>query len=267
MLKNLLRPKEQVFIALQVLAIMTFVFALFSERSFTSWAFGILGYTAIFGLGITVTFHRLLAHRSYRLWKPLEYLFSLFANIGCTGSSVGWVFVHRAHHLHTDREGDPHSPVVYGPLGAMIGQYGSGFDKFMVRDIINDPFHRFMHDYHHAIIIGYPILMALLGPQFFIFGWAVPVALNTIVSRGSNWIDHEPRFGTKSFETTDEAHNVWWWSIPSFGEGWHNNHHAFPGSYSFGHGYQYDPGKWFIRGLMKIGLATESAGGVDWRRS
>ena len=268
MFKSIFRPKETVLISLQALAIVGAITAIFGNFSLAYWGFGILGYALIFGLGITVTFHRLLAHRSYRLIKPLEYLFSLFANLGCTGSSVGWVFVHRAHHMHTDTTGDPHSPVVYGRWGAIAGQYGGAFDKWVVRDIINDPVHRFFHDYHHLLLVIFPISLALLfGLPGLLFGWAVPVTLNTLVSRLSNWIDHEPKLGYKTFESTNAAHNVWWWSLVSFGEGWHNNHHAFPANYRFGIGYQYDPGKWVINALKTLRLATDSQQAADWRKS
>jgi stearoyl-CoA desaturase (delta-9 desaturase) len=268
MFKNLLRPKEGFLVFLQLLALCTTVFALFTDHNLSHWAVAALGYTALFGIGITVTFHRLLAHRSYGLARPLEYLFSLFANLGCTGSSVGWVFVHRAHHAYTDKEGDPHSPVVYGPWGAITGQYGGAFDKWLVRDIINDPVHRFFHDYHHALLVALPVLATLLfGSTGFIFAWAVPVFLNTAVSRLSNWIDHEPAFGKKTFQTDDAAHNVWWWSLVSFGEGWHNNHHARPGSYRFGIGSQFDPGKYFINALKAVGLAWDARpNDAEWRK-
>jgi len=273
-MKNLLRPKESVLVTLQIIAIAITLAILTTDHSHSlmAWTLSLLGYAAVFGLGITVTFHRLLAHRSYGLWKPLEYLFALFANLGCTGSSVGWVFVHRAHHAFSDKEGDPHSPVVYGPLGAITGQYGQKFEEFggkwMVRDIINDPVHRFYHDYHHALVIGYPLLLlAIFGLDTLAFAWAVPVTLNTLVSRLSNWIDHEPLFGRKDFDSKDQAHNVWWWSLVSFGEGWHNNHHAHPADYRFGYGWQFDPGKYVINGLKAVGLAWDVRQvGDDWRK-
>lgn len=260
MLKSVLRPKEAFLVSMQLLALIGTIAAIVIGFPLGWWAVGLAGYTAMFGLGITVTFHRLLAHRSYAIWKPLEYLFALFANLGCTGSSVGWVFVHRAHHKNSDHLGDPHSPIVYGPWGAMTGQYGAEFDKWTVRDLIEDPVHRFYHDYHHALLLAVPILSFLaFGLPGLLFIWAVPVFLNTAVSRMSNWIDHEESFGVKPFKTNDYSHNVWWWSLISFGEGWHNNHHAFPGNYRFGRGLQYDPGKWFINALMALGLAKRLA--------
>ncbi len=266
---NFLRPKEAFLVFLQLVALCVTLFALVTDHNPWHWLIGLLGYSAIFGLGITVTYHRLMAHRSYGIIKPLEYLFALFANLGCTGSSVGWVFVHRAHHAFTDKEGDPHSPIVYGPFGAITGQYGGKFDKWLVRDVINDPVHRFYHDYHHALLVAFPLALWLLfGSTGFIFGWAVPVFLNTFVSRMSNWIDHEPAFGVKTTPTEDYAHNVWWWSLVSFGEGWHNNHHAFPANYRFGWGWQFDPGKYVINALKFVGLAWDvRSNDTDWRKT
>lgn len=268
MLRSFLRPREGYLIAFQLLALVATVFAITQGFGALWWLIGILGYVGIFGLGITVTFHRMLAHRSYKLAKPLEYLFSLFANLGCTGSSVGWVFVHRAHHEYTDKPGDPHSPVVLGRWGAITGQYGGAFNKWLVRDVINDPIHRVFHDYHLLFLIAYALVpLLLLGLPGFLFIFAVPVFLNTFVSRMSNWIDHEPRFGRKEHQNGDASHNVWWWSIIALGEGWHNNHHAQAGDYRFGRKWwQIDFGLYVIAALMAVGLASKIDDKDDWRR-
>ena len=186
----------------------------------------------------------------------MEYLFALFANLGCTGSSVGWIFVHRAHHKFSDKPGDPHSPFVYGRIGAMIGQYGGAFDKWVVRDIIKMPVHKFYHNYYNIIITLVPLLFYALGIEYFIFLFAVPVFLNTVASRMSNWIDHEPLFGRREYNSKDYSRNVWWWSVLTFGEGWHNNHHGRPGSYKFGiKWYQVDVGRYVIEILVFLKLA------------
>lgn len=254
MLRFLGRPREGYLVLWQLIGLGAFVWALFGGYQFKWWLLALFGYFCLFGLGITVTFHRLMAHRSYRLVKPLEYLFALFANLGCTGSSVGWVFVHRMHHRYSDQKGDPHSPVVHGRVGAIVGQYGGGFDKWCVRDLIHDPVHRFYHDYYNILITIVPLALYLVGPEFFIFGFAIPVFFNTAASRLSNWIDHEPRFGKQPHSVFDQSHNVWWWSLLTFGEGWHNNHHSFPGDYRFGRAwYQVDIGKYVIQFLAMIG--------------
>ena len=256
-IKTISRPNERYLVLLQLISFIVFLRALFQSYSAGWWVLAGFGYFLIFCLGITVTFHRLMAHQSYVLWKPLEYLFSFFANLGCTGSSVGWIFVHRAHHRYSDKPGDPHSPIVHGRIGAMIGQYGQGFDKWLVRDIIADPVHLFYHNYHLIILTTVPLLLFLIKPELFIFIFAVPVFLNTMASRMSNWIDHEPMFGVRKNESQDYSHNVWWWSLLTFGEGWHNNHHAFPWNYQFGlKWYEIDIGKYVIQLLHFFGLVA-----------
>ncbi len=250
------RPKEAVLVLFQVVGLLALIYGFTLDFKWQNWLLAAFGYFCMFGLGITVTFHRLLAHRSYQLWRPFEALFALFANLGCTGSSVGWIFVHRMHHKYSDKKGDPHSPLVHGKVGAVIGDYGAGFDKWMVRDIIEDPVHRFYHDYYHLIIIGVAATFAFISTELFVFGFAIPVFLNTAASRLSNWIDHEPRFGARKFITTDHSHNVWWWSLLTFGEGWHNNHHSHPGSYKFGfRWYQVDIGRTVIEFLALLKFA------------
>ena len=256
-MKQLFYPREWFFIMMQLLGAAAFVYALLNPAGLDYWLLSLLGYTLITCLGITVTFHRLLTHRSYKLWKPLEYLFSLFGNLGCTGSSVGWVFVHRMHHTHADKPGDPHSPVTLGPLGAIIGDYSNKFNKWAVRDLINNPVHRFMHEWYMAIILAVAVAAYLVSFEVLIYFFLIPVFFNTIASRFSNWIDHDSRFGRREIRKHhDQSHNVWWWSYLTFGEGWHSNHHLHPGDYRIGRKwYQFDPGRYFIELLMAVGIA------------
>lgn len=243
---------------MQLLGVASFVYALLNPADISYWILAILGYILITCLGITVTFHRLLTHRSYKLWKPLEYLFSFFGNIGCTGSSVGWVFVHRMHHTHADKPGDPHSPVTLGPLGAIIGDYSHKFNKWAVRDIINDPVHRVMHEWYIAMVLIVGAICFTISFEILVYLFLIPIFLNTVASRLSNWIDHDARFGVRdsSKKYQDQSHNVWWWSYLTFGEGWHSNHHLRPGDYRIGRKwYQFDPGRYVIELLMIMGLA------------
>lgn len=251
-------PRPWFFTGVQIVSAAVFVWAVFNSAGADYWLLSLLGYFLITCLGITVTFHRLLTHKSYVLWKPLEYLFSYFGNIGCTGSSVGWVFVHRQHHIHADKEGDPHSPQTLGPLGAIVGDYSGKFNKWQVKDIINDSTHRFMHEHYMSIVLGTIVILYLVDPLLAVYLFFIPVFFNTVASRMSNWIDHDPRFGTRCSNTKDQSHNVWWWAFLTFGEGWHNNHHAYPGDWKIGKTWwQFDPGKYIIQILMQLGLASE----------
>ena len=234
-MKKYLYPREWFFITMQVISALVFIWAVVNPHELHYWLYSLLGYFLITCLGITVTFHRLLTHKSYRLYKPLEYLFSYFGNIGCTGSSVGWVFVHREHHKHADSPGDPHSPVVLGPLGAFIGDYSGKFNKWSVKEIINDSIHRFMHEYYMLIVLSTVAILFAVDPLLAVHLFFIPVFLNTMASRLSNWIDHDQIFGNRrDTDSKDQAHNVWWWSYLTFGEGWHYNHHKYPGNWKIG---------------------------------
>ncbi len=251
-------PAQWFFISIQLLSFIVFVYALLFPASIGYWLISLLGYFLITCLGITVTFHRLLAHKSYRMNKTLEYIFSYFGNIGCTGSSAGWVFVHRQHHRLADKLGDPHSPVTLGPVGAFVGDYSGKFNKWAVKEIINDPVHRFMHEYYILIVLATILILYAINPLLVVYLFFIPVFFNTMASRLSNWIDHSPKFGNKIFQTNDQSHNVWWWSYITFGEGWHNNHHKYPGDWNIGRlWWQFDPGKYVIQILMQLGLASK----------
>ena len=255
-MKKYLYPREWVFIILQLLAGGVTIWAIFNPASVQYWLLSLFGYFLITCLGITVTFHRLLTHNSYTLWKPFEYLFSYFANIGCTGSSVGWVYVHRLHHRYSDQPGDPHSPTTLGPVGAILGDYGNGFNKWVVRDIIKDPVHRFMHEYYTGIVLLTLTVLMLIDPLLAVYLYVIPVFMNTLASRLSNWINHTAVFGRKPIKTSDHSQNIWWWALLTFGEGWHNNHHAHPGDYSLGRRWwEFDVAKYIIEFLFVIQLA------------
>jgi stearoyl-CoA desaturase (delta-9 desaturase) len=255
-MKYYLYPKEWFFTAMQLFAGCVTIWALFNSAGAEYWLLSVFGYFLISCLGITVTFHRLLTHKSYTLWKPLEYLFSYFANIGCTGSSVGWVFVHKSHHRYSDKPGDPHSPLILGPLGAFIGDYSGNFNKWLVRDIINDPVHRFLHEYYIGVVLLTLGILTAISPTIAIYLFIIPVFMNALASRFSNWVTHYAPFGKKANKTNDQSHNVWWWALLVWGEGWHNNHHASPGDYRYGRKWwQLDPGRYVIELLIALRLA------------
>lgn len=260
MLTEKFYPREWFFIAMQLASLVGFAYAVYNLHSLSYWMLSLFGYFLITCLGITVTFHRLLTHKSYKLTKPLEYLFSFFGNLGCTGSSVGWVFVHKAHHLHADKPGDPHSPVILGPIGAFVGDYSTNFDKWLVKEVVFDPFHRFIHKFYILVVLAVCGLLFAYDTMIGLHLFLIPVFFNTLASRLSNWVDHDPRFGKRVYKTSDASHNVWWWSLLTFGEGWHNNHHAQPGNFKIGQKwYQIDLGRYVIEFLLLVGLATKNA--------
>lgn len=207
----------------------------------------------VFGcLGVTVTFHRYLSHSSFKFrWEWTERLFILFGTLAGTGSPIGWVAVHKSHHAHSDAEGDPHGP----HLGwrHFIPDYDNHVNYRTVRHLLQDKYIRFLHAHSlHVLIAYYLVLFVLGGGQAVVFLGLIPQALTSIFSVLCNFFPHFT--GYRNYDTTDESHNTWWLAIPTWGDAWHNNHHAKPGQASFQH-------KWWefdISGVV-ISLISEKS--------
>lgn len=234
---------------------------------FSWWAlalFGIVSY-ATGALGITLCFHRTLAHRSVRLRKPVEYLTALLGTLAFQGDPISWVATHRVHHAHSDQQGDPHSTRkgfgwahiewLYKP-NPNVPYTKEDFARFCP-DLWSDPFYRFLHVAHIPLQIALAGMLFALGGWPFIF-WGIFFRL--VFAYHSTWLVNSAThmFGYRTYKTTDRSTNSWWVALLSFGEGWHNNHHAFP--YSARHGmawYEVDITWWTIRLLWLVRLADK----------
>jgi stearoyl-CoA desaturase (delta-9 desaturase) len=231
------------------------------------------------GFGVTVGFHRLFTHRSFEAPAAVRAVFGALGSAAIEGPVISWVADHRKHHACSDREGDPHSPHVGhggGFLGALKGlfhahvgwlfihtQRGSK-DRF-APDLQRDPVLRFIDrtfilwavlglaiPFGLGVAIGGSIVAGLTG---LLWGGGVRVFVLHHVTYSINSLCHS--FGRQPYETNDESRNLAWLALPTFGEAWHNNHHAFPTSARHGlRGWQPDPSWLIIRGLERIGLAT-----------
>lgn len=222
-------------------------------------------------LGVTVGLHRLLSHRSFACPKPLEYFLVMSGYLAFEGSPMWWATIHRAHHRHDDTELDPHSPR-YGLFNAHVGWllkrgYESHIDPALqAKDLIKDPLYRFLEqggNWHRAHLLAIAICLGFRLVILLCFGWIpalaslaaalvvlqVPLLLNVLC--------HIPKLGYRSFATKDDSVNVWWVAIFSMGEGWHNNHHARPGSAKTGLKYfEFDPSWLVILMMKKLGLVS-----------
>ncbi len=224
------------------------------------------------GMGVTVGYHRLLSHRSFRVPKAIEYFWVLGGYLAFEGSPMWWAAMHRAHHRYVDTPLDPHSPR-YGIKNAHYGWiFHKGYPEHIVPgaqcpDLYNDRVYRLLDcggDWHKA-----HILTGLLGTGFrvvllVLFGWQVALASLLAglcmlqIPLLLNVVCHIPRLGYKNYALEDDSVNVWWVSLLAHGEGWHNNHHAFPGSARTGmKWYEFDVSWWHISFLRQIGLATD----------
>ena len=228
--------------------------------------------------GITVGFHRLLTHRAFQTFKPVEYLFAIFGSMAVEGPVIGWVADHRRHHAFADEEGDPHSPHV-GEHGAEVGtlrglwhaHVGWLFDhptaieaEKYAPDLLEDRGMRIVSRLFPLwVTLGLAISFAAgwaltggLAGAVAAFFWAglVRVFLVHHVTFSINSICH--CFGRRRFATDDESTNVFWLAIPSLGESWHHNHHAFPRSATHGlRWWEVDIGGLVVRAMRRLGLA------------
>src|SRR6185503_2962159 len=227
-------------------------------------------------LGITVGFHRLLTHRSFKTPPAVRYGLAVLGTLAVEGSVIKWVTDHRKHHDFTDEPGDPHSPHEAG-LGALKGLWhahmgwlfttvGQADRSRYGADLLKDPGIRAIDAAEKPLIAGSLLLPFLLG---LLIKGTLTGALVTLVWAGLvrifllhhatfsiNSICHF--FGRRRFETDDASTNVAWLSLATFGESWHNNHHAFPTSAFHGlRTRELDIGGQFIRALERLGLAWD----------
>ena len=214
------------------------------------------------GLGITLGYHRLLTHRSFKVWKPLEYFFALMGTLACQSGPIKWVTAHRVHHTYSDEDGDPHSPkkgFFWSHMGWCFydNQYIERADvqAQVSPDLAKDPVHIFLDKTH---ILWTILLVAGLyawgGAPFVIWG----VFVRLVLVYHCTWLVNSAAhvWGYQTYKSSDLSRNLWWVALVTYGEGWHNNHHAF--QYSARHGlkwWEFDSTYLMVQILEKLGLA------------
>jgi sn-1 stearoyl-lipid 9-desaturase len=212
------------------------------------------------GIGITLGFHRLVTHRSFEVPKWLEYLFVLCGTLACQGGPIDWIGGHRIHHKYSDTDLDPHDSnkgFWWSHMGWMLFQHATlqaDIPRY-TKDLNDDRFYQFCEKYYILIQVVLGLLLYELGGWPFVI-WGIFVRLVVVfhVTWFVNSATH--KFGYKSHESNDHSTNCWWVALLTFGEGWHNNHHAY--QYSARHGLQWweiDATWMTIRLLQILGLA------------
>ena len=212
-------------------------------------------------LGIGMGYHRLHTHRSYKLPRLFEYFLAICGTLSLEGGPIFWVATHRIHHQFSDKPGDPHSPRD-GGFWAHMGWIlmGKTFHNnnsellAYVPDLRKDKFHLWISEYHWVpIVIVGVVLWAVGGLSVLLWG----VFFRTVFLLHSTWFVNSGThmWGSKRFATDDDSRNLWWVAYLSFGEGWHNNHHAHPQSARHGLAwYEVDLNWYGIRTLQALGL-------------
>ena len=234
----------------------------------------------ISAFGITVGFHRLLTHRAFETYRGVRYAFAIMGSYAVEGPVLDWVADHRKHHTFSDEEGDPHSPhvgqaagfggVVRGLWHAHIGWLfetnGQAEKRRYCPDLAGDPVMRRLNRAFPLFVLGTLAIPFVAG---FAWGGTLSAGLEALLWAGLvriflvhhvtwsiNSICHF--FGATRFDTGDHSTNVFWLALPSLGEAWHHNHHAFPRSAFHGlRWYEFDPSGWLILAMSKVGLAWD----------
>jgi len=236
---------------------------------------------ALTAVGVTVGFHRLLTHRAFRTRAWLRYTLAVLGSMSLQGPVIDWVADHRKHHTFADEEGDPHSPhagagaglpgmvrgLWHAHTGWLFETHGQASSKRFARDLLEDPKMRAINRSFPLIALSSVLLPFLLGLALgggalvaglsaLLWGGLVRIFIVHHITWSINSICHF--FGRRRFDTDDHSTNVFWLALPSLGEAWHHNHHAFPQSACHGlRWYEIDPSGWLILALARLGLASD----------
>jgi fatty-acid desaturase len=243
--------------------------ALFAPAVFSWSAVGVFFflYWLSASVGICLTYHRLLTHRGFKVPKPLEYVFTFIGMLASEGGAVTWVAMHRMHHTWSDRPGkDLHTPkdgFWWSHLGWIVTKLGYDYrdmEKKHAPELVADPVHRVMNRLGVLpnVLVGLG-LYAWGGWSFVVWG----VFLRLVVVLHGTWFVNSAAhtFGYRTYDTPEGSTNCWWVGLVAWGEGWHNNHHAFQRSARHGHEWWEVDMTWMaIRTLQKLGLAREIQG-------
>jgi len=215
-------------------------------------------------LGIGMSYHRLLTHRSYRTTKFIEYFLTICGTLALEGGPIFWVATHRIHHQKSDQEGDPHTPregAFWAHMGWILMGEGLHHDASVLAkyapDLSKDKFHVWLSNWHWLtnVVVGLGLL-AYGGIPYVLWG----IFFRTTFGLHATWLVNSAThlWGSRRFQTRDDSTNNWWVALLTFGEGWHNNHHAHPTSARHGLAwYELDQNWIGIRALQILGLAWD----------
>jgi len=239
------------------------VAALFSF-SWTNLIVAAVLYWMAVGLGISMGYHRLHTHRGFKTSKLFEYFLAICGTLTLEGGPIFWVAIHRRHHQHSDQPLDPHTPRVSGfwaHIGwILFGEAQHNNTATMSRyapDLGKDPFYRWLTTYHWVplTVLGF-VLLGIGGWP--LVNWAI--FLRVVLGLHATYLVNSAThlWGRRRFATQDDSKNSWWVALLTFGEGWHNNHHAHPTSARHGLAwYEFDPTWIELKLLRAVGLVWD----------
>jgi stearoyl-CoA desaturase (Delta-9 desaturase) len=219
----------------------------------------LIAFNVLAGLGVTVGYHRMLTHRSFQPHPVVKFIFLVFGSMAVEGPALEWAATHIKHHAHSDREGDPHSPVEgfwHAHMGWMFNRSFADPNVYC-RNLVRDPIVVFVsRTFIFWVLLSLAIPFAIGGWTGLLWGGLVRIFFTHHITWSVNSVCHT--FGKREFETRDQSRNEWIVGLLGLGEGWHNNHHAFPRSAFHGlHWWQFDLSGYVIWTLERVGLVRD----------
>jgi fatty-acid desaturase len=238
--------------------------AAFFTFTWTNLITAVVLYWIAGGWGISMGYHRLHTHRGFKTYKPLEYFLAICGTLTLEGGPIFWVATHRLHHQYSDETEDPHTPRVSG-FWAHMGWilFGDAHHNDTARmgryapDLVKDPFYRWLTTYHWVPLTTLGFTLLAIG-GWGLVNWAI--FLRVVAGLHATWLVNSAThlWGRRRFATKDDSRNTWWVALLTFGEGWHNNHHAHPTSARHGLAwYELDPTWIALKGLRAVGLVWD----------
>jgi fatty-acid desaturase len=238
--------------------------AAFFTFTWTNLITAVVLYWIAGGWGISMGYHRLHTHRGFKTYKPLEYFLAICGTLTLEGGPIFWVATHRLHHQYSDETEDPHTPRVSG-FWAHMGWilFGDAHHNDTARmgryapDLVKDPFYRWLTTYHWVPLTALGFTLLAIG-GWGLVNWAI--FLRVVLGLHATWLVNSAThlWGRRRFATKDDSRNTWWVALLTFGEGWHNNHHAHPTSARHGLAwYELDPTWIALKVLRAVGLVWD----------
>lgn len=226
------------------------------------------------GIGICMTYHRLLSHRSFSTFAPIRWVLAWIGGLAGEGSAIHWVANHRVHHAKSDLEGDPHSPRegflwshMLWCLQAMKPRDRNRLHARWAPDLDKDPVLKFLDRtfLHWQVVFALALFAAgwvfgdlRLAMSLLVWGVFMRMLIVLHATWCINSVTHV--WGYKTYDNGDDSKNLWWVALITFGEGWHNNHHAYQKAANYGHRWwEIDTTYLMIRLMSTIGLAWDVA--------
>jgi stearoyl-CoA desaturase (delta-9 desaturase) len=267
------RPRPLVDWAVIVWLVVIHVGALAAPWTFTwqALALAVVLHWLTGGIGICLGYHRLLTHGSFSTYRPVRWLFAVVGGLAGEGSAIDWVANHRQHHALSDKPGDPHSPrdgswwshIFWLGWSLPSDEHQSHLAKW-APDLYRDPAMRFLGRMFLPLNVAMGLVLLATG-----YAWGGGAMAASFVVWGmfvrlvfvlhSTWLVNSAShmWGYRNYETTDDSRNNWWVAIVTYGEGWHNNHHAYPRMALHGH-------KWWEVDMTYAAIRLLKLSGLAW---